>query len=53
MGSRLVELRRQANSTSWGFTMNGGVDLHQPIFIQKVSVMLLTHTFGYHLIINC
>lgn len=38
-----IQLRRSNTATPWGFRLNGGVDLEQPLYIQRVIPNGLAH----------
>lgn len=42
----LVQLRRSNTGVSWGFRMNGGVELKQPLHVQKVTPGGVAHRAG-------
>jgi len=42
----LVQLRRSNTGVSWGFRMNGGLELKQPLHVQKVTPGGVAHRGG-------
>ena len=38
--AQLIRLKRNNTGTPWGFRMNGGTDLGQPLHIAKVSYLV-------------